>query len=103
MVKEALNVIYLQENGSLFNHTLIVAEPNSEFKYIENYCNTVSGNINVISETVVKENAQVDYAAMDRLTSETLVYNLRKARVEANGRLLVSLGALMMEIQFQKT
>ena len=94
VVKEALNVIYLQENGSLFNHTLIVAEPNSEFKYIENYCNTVSGNINVISETVVKENAQVDYAAMDRLTSETLVYNLRKARVEANGRLLVSLGAL---------
>lgn len=94
VVEDVLNVVYLQENGSLFNHTLIVAEPNSELKYIENYANENHANINVISEIVVKENAQIEYAAMDRLSAESLVYNLRKASVEANGRFMLSLGAL---------
>lgn len=94
VIQDVLNVIYLQENGSLFNHTLIVAEPNSEFKYIENYANETHSNINVISEVIVKENAQVEYAAMDRLSDESLVYNLRKVSVEANGRFMLSLGAL---------
>ncbi len=94
VVKDVLNVVYLQENGSLFNHTLIVAEPNSELKYIENYANENHANINVISEIVIKENAQIEYAAMDRLSAESLVYSLRKASVEANGRFMLSLGAL---------
>lgn len=94
VINDVLSVIYVQETGSLMNHTLIVAEQSSQFKYIENYHNTSKANINAISEVVVGENAHVEYAAMDRLHEESTVYQCRKAAVEANGRFLLSLGAL---------
>ena len=94
VINDVLNVVYVQENGSLMNHTLIVAEQSSQFKYIENYHNTSKANINAISEVVVGENAHVEYAAMDRLHQDSTVYQCRKANVQANGRFLLSLGAL---------
>ncbi|MBP3908749.1 MAG: Fe-S cluster assembly protein SufD [Turicibacter sp.] len=94
VINDVLNVVYVQENGSLINHTLIVAEQSSQFKYIENYHNTSKANINAISEVVVGENAHVEYAAMDRLHQDSTVYQCRKVNVQANGRFLLSLGAL---------
>lgn len=94
VVQEVLSVVYVQETGSLMNHTLIVAEQNSQLKYIENYYNDKKSTINTISEVVVSENALVEYAAMDRLHQDATVYQCRKAAVEANGRFLLSLGAL---------
>ena len=94
VINDVLNVVYVQENGSLMNHTLIVAEQSSQFKYIENYYNTSKANINAISEVVVGENAHVEYAAMDRLHQDSTVYQCRKANVQANGSFLLSLGAL---------
>ncbi|MBQ8994065.1 MAG: Fe-S cluster assembly protein SufD [Turicibacter sp.] len=94
VINDVLNVVYVQENGSLFNHTLIVAEQSSQFKYIENYHNETKATINAISEVIVGENAHVEYAAMDRLHQDSTVYQCRKANVLANGRFLLSLGAL---------
>ena len=94
VIEECLNVIYVQMNGSLLNRTLVVAEPNSQFKYIENYYNQSQAMINAVSEVVVLDNAQVEYAAMDRLHEQTTVYQCRKASVSSNGRFLLSLGAL---------
>ena len=94
VINDVLNVVYVQENGSLFNHTLIVAEQSSQFKYIENYHNATKTTINAISEVIVGENAHVEYAAMDRLHQDSTVYQCRKANVLANGRFLLSLGAL---------
>ncbi len=94
VINDVLNVVYLQENGSLMNHTLIVAEQSSQFKYIENYHNETKANINAISEVIIGENAHVEYAAMDRLHEDSTVYQCRKVAVQANGRFLLSLGAL---------
>ena len=94
VIEESLNVIYVQSNGSLINRTLVVAGQNSQFKYVENYYNQSQTVINTVSEVVVLDNAQVEYAAMDRLHQESTVYQCRKASVLANGRFLLSLGAL---------
>ncbi|MDE5978049.1 MAG: Fe-S cluster assembly protein SufD [Turicibacter sp.] len=94
VINEFLNIVYLQKNGSLINHTLIVAEQNSQFKYVETYYNTSQATINSVSEVVVKENAQVEYAAIDRLHEDSVAYQCRKANVLSNGRFLLSLGAL---------
>ena len=94
VVQDVLNVVYVQEMGSLMNHTLIVAEQSSQLKYIENYYNDKKSTINTISEVIVSENALVEYAAMDRLHQDSTVYQCRKTAVEANGRFLLSLGAL---------
>ncbi|MGL4374332.1 MAG: Fe-S cluster assembly protein SufD, partial [Turicibacter sp.] len=94
VVNDVLNVIYLQENESLFNHTLIVAQQNSQLKYIENYHNISTANVNVVSEVIVKENASVEYGAMDRLCEKTLAYFTRRALVSDYGRFNLSFGAL---------
>ncbi|HAX73319.1 MAG TPA: Fe-S cluster assembly protein SufD [Firmicutes bacterium] len=94
VLQETLSIVYLQENGSLFNHTLIVAEQNAQFKYIENYHNMSTTNVNVVSEVVVKENAHVEVAAMDRLCEQTLAYMNRRAHVLRDGRFYLSFGAL---------
>ena len=94
VIKNPLNVIVIQKEQSLMNHNLIIMEQGSQFKYIENVVNDSKAIVNLNTEIVVGENAFLDYAQLEGLTKETVVYGCRKAKVESNGRLVFSHGAL---------
>ena len=72
-VKEPIQMVTIHddENASLYNHVLIVAEESAQVTYVENYISTVdrsNGQLNVVSEVIAKDNAQVTYGAVDFLT-----------------------------------
>ena len=56
---DTLHIFYIQENSDLVNNTLIVLEPNSEFKYFEYIFNSGEASVNFVSNSIVKENAKI--------------------------------------------
>lgn len=63
-------LLHDDEEASLFNHVLIVADEGAELTYVENYLSSVeksSEQLNVISEVIAKDNAKVTYGAVDFL------------------------------------
>ncbi len=72
VVEEPIQALFLHddENASFFNHSIIVAEANSEVTYIENYMSTVEeakGQANIISEAITGDNAQLTFGSVDLL------------------------------------
>jgi len=89
-----LNVIFIQEGRSLLNRNLIVANQSSQLEYIENYVNQSAAVINLCTEIIVGENAQLDFVAMDCFHKDVIAYECKRSAVEANGSLSLSHGAL---------
>lgn len=80
---EVVQVIYVQddESVSLFNHTLLVAETNSKLTYVENYLSTfetATGQANIVSEVLAKDNAKITYGAVDVLAKGYTAYVNRR-------------------------
>lgn len=80
---EVVQVIYVQddESVSLFNHTLVVAESNSKLTYVENYLSTfetATGQANIVSEVLAKDNAKITYGAVDVLAKGYIAYVNRR-------------------------
>jgi len=94
VIEQTLTVFFIQEKQSLMNHNLIVMNQGSQLKYIENYISQKNAIINLNTEVVIGENAQLDLATMAHLNSETVVYECKKTKIERNGRLVGSQGAL---------
>ncbi|ERJ13355.1 SufB/SufD family protein [Haloplasma contractile] len=94
VVKDTLKVYIIGERSDLFHHTLLIADESSEFSYVEKLVNINDIKANVISETIVNENAKVNYAAIDRFSEDCLAYINRRGHVLANGRLVYALGQL---------
>ena len=69
-LKEPIQAVFLHddEEATLFNHVLIVAEDNSSVTYVENYISTVESRdnvFNIVTEVIAKPNARVQYGAVD--------------------------------------
>lgn len=74
-------VLHDNEEANLFNHVLIVAEESSEVTYVENYLSGVTaakGQLNIISEVIAKDNAKVNYGAVDFLNKDLVGHVIRR-------------------------
>ncbi|WP_042352302.1 Fe-S cluster assembly protein SufD [Bacillus massiliigorillae] len=97
-VKEPLQAVYVldQQDASLFNHVLIVAEDNSMVTYVENYISTVEGSgvVNIASEVIAGNNSKVVYGAVDTLSKDHVTYVNRRGVASANARIEWALGLM---------
>ncbi|WP_254544216.1 Fe-S cluster assembly protein SufB [Halomarina pelagica] len=78
------------EGMGQFEHTLIIAEPDSEVHYIEGCSAPKYGVFNLHSgavEVFVKEGAHVQYSTVQNWSKNTYNLNTKRAIVEANGRM----------------
>ena len=74
-------VLHDDENASLFNHLLLVADEGSEVTFVENYVSTVEESkeqLNIISEVIAKDNAKITYGAVDFLAAGFTGYANRR-------------------------
>lgn len=98
-VNEVVQVIYVQdqENVSLFNHTLVVAEANTKLTYVENYLSTfetATGQANIISEVLAKDNAKITYGAVDVLAKGYTAYINRRGIADRDSVIEWALGMM---------
>ncbi|WP_050616286.1 Fe-S cluster assembly protein SufD [Bacillus testis] len=97
-VKEPLQAIFIRDNqeASLFNHVLIVAEESSQVTYVENYFSTVEGAglVNIASEVIAGDNAKIVYGAVDTLTKDVVTYVNRRGVAAANAKIEWALGLM---------
>lgn len=99
VVEEPIQVIYLHdnENASLFNHTLLVADENSVVTYVENYLSTVehaNGLANIVSEVIAKDNAKVTFGTVDVLAEGFTTYVNRRGVTSRDAVLEWALGMM---------
>ena len=99
VVEKPLQVVFLNDNeeASLFNHVLIVAEANSAVTYVETYVSTIEeskGQANIVSEVVALDNAQVTYGAVDVLSKGFTTYVNRRAHLKRDAKIDWALGLM---------
>ena len=99
VIEEPIQALFYHddEQASLFNHVIVVAEANSSLTYIENYMSTVSeskGKANIISEVFTGDNAQVTYGAVDVLPVGFTTYVNRRGIVGRDSQLNWALGLM---------
>ncbi len=99
VVDEPVQVIFIHddENASLFNHALVVADTSSQVTYVETYISTVSqakGLANIVSEVFAEDNAQVTYGAVDVLAEGFTTYVNRRGVAKRDARIEWALGMM---------
>jgi len=100
---DTLHVFYIQENSDLVNNTLIVLEPNSEFKYFEYLYNNSEASINFVSNSIVKENATLTYSGLSRFSEKSVVSVIRNSYINRYGRSLYSIAEVNDSLTDSKT
>jgi Fe-S cluster assembly protein SufD len=86
VVSELFHIFYIQEGYDLYQNTRIVLEPNSEFKYFEYIYNENNAIVNYVSNSIVKENAQLSYSGVSYLNNEANAATRRNSYVFRYGR-----------------
>lgn len=99
VVEAPIQVVFLNDNeeASLFNHVLVVAEVNSAVTYVETYVSTIEeskGQANIIAEVIVADNAQVTYGAVDVLAKGFTTYVNRRAILKRDSKIEWALGLM---------
>ena len=99
VIEAPLQVIFVNDNeeASLFNHVLIVAEQSSAVTYVETYISTfeeAKGQVNVVSEVIAKDNAQVVFGAVDTLATGFTAYMNRRGHAERDAKIDWALGLM---------
>ena len=99
IIEAPLQVVFLNDNeeASLFNHVLVVAEESSAVTYVETYVSTVAeakGQANIIAEVIAKDNAQVTYGAVDVLAKGFTTYVNRRANLARDAKIDWALGLM---------
>ncbi|WP_172373103.1 Fe-S cluster assembly protein SufD [Sporosarcina jiandibaonis] len=99
VIEEPIQALFLHddEQVSLFNHIIVVAEANSSFTYIENYMSTVAnakGQANIVSEVFTGDNSNVTYGAVDVLSEGFTTYVNRRGVTGRDSQLNWVLGLM---------
>ena len=99
VVEAPIQVVFVHDNSeaSLFNHVLLVAEQSSAVTYVETYISTVAeakGQLNVVTEVIAKDNAQVTFGAVDNLTVGFTAYANRRGHAERDAKIDWALGLM---------
>ena len=99
VIEAPLQVVFLNDNAeaSLFNHVLVVAEESSAVTYVETYVSTfeeAKGQVNVVTEVIAKDNAQVTFGAVDDLAHGFTSYVNRRGHAERDAKIDWALGLM---------
>ena len=99
VIEAPLQVIFVNDNeeASLFNHVLVVAEESSAVTYVETYISTfeqAKGQVNVVAEVIAKNNAQVVFGAVDTLATGFTAYMNRRGHAERDSKIDWALGLM---------
>ncbi len=99
VIEAPLQVVFLNDNpeASLFNHVLVVAEESSAVTYVETYISTfeeAKGQVNVVTEVIAKDNAQVTFGAVDNLAKGFTAYVSRRGHVLRDAKIDWALGLM---------
>ena len=99
IVEAPIQVVFVHDNAeaSLFNHVLVVAEQSSAVTYVETYISTVEeakGQVNVVTEVIAQDNAQITFGAVDNLTTGFTSYMNRRGHAERDARIDWALGLM---------
>lgn len=89
--------IHDSEDANLFNHVLIVADENSSVTYVENYISTVGsgkGIFNIVTEVIAKDNAKVQYGAVDTIAEGVTTYVNRRGIAANDARIEWAFGLM---------
>lgn len=98
-IKEPIQSVYIFDDAeaAFFNHVIVVAEDNSSVTFVENYISTnkeVSGLVNVVTEVIAKDNANITYGAVDTLAKGSTVYVNRRGVTGRDATLDWALGMM---------
>ncbi len=85
-IKAPLHVFYIQGDGDLIQNTRLILEPNAQLNYFEYLYNETNGYVNFVSNTIVKENAQLSYTGLSNLDDNVNVDIRRNSYVFRYGR-----------------
>ncbi|MCM3722758.1 Fe-S cluster assembly protein SufD [Solibacillus isronensis] len=99
VIEAPLQVVFLNDDAeaSLFNHVLVVAEESSAVTYVETYISTFDeahGQVNVVTEVIAKDNAQVTFGAVDNLAHGYTAYVNRRGHAERDAKIDWALGLM---------
>ncbi len=86
VITKTLHVFYIQESIDLVNNTRIILEDNSEFKYFEYLYNVNPSSVNFVSNSIVRENAKLDYSGISKLNEKALFSITRNSYVSRYGQ-----------------
>lgn len=99
VVEEPIQALFYHDNeeASLFNHVIVVAEANSSVTYIENYMSSVEeakGQVNIVAEAFTGDNAQLTFGAVDVLPKGFTTYVSRRGVTGRDSHLNWALGLM---------
>ncbi len=99
VIEDPLQVLFIHDNdqASLFNHVVIVAEENSQVTYVETYLSTIEHSetqASIISEVFAMANAKVVYGAVDVLAEGITTYVNRRGVTGPHARIEWALGLM---------
>lgn len=98
-VEEVIQAVYYtdNENTSLFNHVLFVADNFSEVTFVENYMSIggkSKGLVNIVEEVIVNDGAKVTFGAVDTLAEGFTAYINRRGETKRDASLDWALGLM---------
>ncbi|PIC85576.1 Fe-S cluster assembly protein SufD [Sporosarcina sp. P20a] len=99
VIEDPLQVLFIHDNeeASLFNHVVIVAEENSQVTYVESYLSTIehaATQANIVSEVFAMGNAKIVYGAVDVLAEGMTTYVNRRGVTGPHARIEWALGLM---------
>lgn len=99
VVEKPLQVVFLNDNeeASLFNHVLVVADANSSVTYVETYISTIGeskGLANIIEEVIALDNASIKFGTVDVLAKGFTTYVNRRGLVKRDAKIDWALGLM---------
>lgn len=99
VIEDPLQVLFIHDNeeASLFNHVVIVAEENSQVTYVESYLSTIehaATQANIVSEVFAMANAKIVYGAVDVLAEGMTTYVNRRGVTGPHARIEWALGLM---------
>ncbi|MDC0558859.1 SufD family Fe-S cluster assembly protein [Candidatus Izimaplasma bacterium] len=102
-ITKTLHVFYIQENIELVHNTRIILDENSEFKYFEYLYNVNPSSINFASNSIVGENAKLDYSGISKLNEKAVLSITRNSYIARYGRSNYSVAEVNDSITDSKT
>lgn len=98
-IAEPVQAVYIfdDKDAAMFNHVIIVADDNSSVTYVENYLSAneeANAIVNIVSEVIANDNAQIVYGAVDTLAKGSTVYVNRRGITGRHARLDWALGLM---------
>ncbi len=78
-IEEMLHVFYVQENVEIVQNTRIVLDDNAELKYFEYLSNETDTSVNFVTNSIVKENAKLQYSGISKYNEKSVVSITRNA------------------------